>query len=235
MYKYIIGGIAAAALAVPAVAGISINLEAPGVTNSTQAFTEVGVETFDSYAAGTYTTLNSNFGGSSTYTGTYTGPEIKVNDSWGGAGNSQYVVALGTGASYTLELNKSADYFGFYLAALSSGNMLEFYNGSTLLGSYDYAALQGIITAAGPGYMGSPDAGQTGSEYFAFFNFNFTDGDTYNKVVFSNSGSDGFESDNHTVGINAVPEPATWAMLIAGFGLVGFAARRRRRQSSVTA
>lgn len=25
-----------------------------------------------------------------------------------------------------------------------------------------------------------------------------------------------------------VPEPATWAMLIAGFGLVGFAARRRR-------
>lgn len=26
----------------------------------------------------------------------------------------------------------------------------------------------------------------------------------------------------------AVPEPATWAMLISGFGLVGFAARRRR-------
>ncbi len=25
-----------------------------------------------------------------------------------------------------------------------------------------------------------------------------------------------------------VPEPATWAMMIAGFGLVGFAARRRR-------
>lgn len=27
---------------------------------------------------------------------------------------------------------------------------------------------------------------------------------------------------------NAVPEPATWAMLVAGFGLVGAAARRRR-------
>ena len=30
------------------------------------------------------------------------------------------------------------------------------------------------------------------------------------------------------VGGGVVPEPATWAMLIAGFGLVGFAARRRK-------
>lgn len=29
-------------------------------------------------------------------------------------------------------------------------------------------------------------------------------------------------------GAGAIPEPATWAMLITGFGLVGFAARRRR-------
>jgi hypothetical protein len=32
-------------------------------------------------------------------------------------------------------------------------------------------------------------------------------------------------------GGGVVPEPGTWAMLIAGFGLVGAAARRRRRQS----
>ncbi len=34
--------------------------------------------------------------------------------------------------------------------------------------------------------------------------------------------------DNVRVLTAAVPEPATWAMLIAGFGMVGFAARRRR-------
>jgi len=32
-----------------------------------------------------------------------------------------------------------------------------------------------------------------------------------------------------------VPEPATWAMLLTGFGLVGFAARRRRGALSVSA
>ncbi|WP_239018228.1 PEPxxWA-CTERM sorting domain-containing protein [Sphingomonas flavalba] len=33
-----------------------------------------------------------------------------------------------------------------------------------------------------------------------------------------------------TIGTAAVPEPATWAMLIAGFGLVGGAVRARRRR-----
>lgn len=33
------------------------------------------------------------------------------------------------------------------------------------------------------------------------------------------------------VGINAVPEPSTWAMLILGFGMLGGAMRQRRRAS----
>ena len=39
----------------------------------------------------------------------------------------------------------------------------------------------------------------------------------------------GYRIDSLT--LNAVPEPATWAMLIAGFGLVGMASRRRRATS----
>jgi hypothetical protein len=34
---------------------------------------------------------------------------------------------------------------------------------------------------------------------------------------------------------SVVPEPATWALMIAGFGLVGFAARRRRPLTAVSA
>lgn len=37
------------------------------------------------------------------------------------------------------------------------------------------------------------------------------------------------------VGLSAVPEPATWAMLSLGLGLVGFAARRRRAATVVAA
>lgn len=33
---------------------------------------------------------------------------------------------------------------------------------------------------------------------------------------------------NFTSATGAVPEPATWAMMLAGFGLIGFAARRRQ-------
>jgi PEP-CTERM motif len=43
-----------------------------------------------------------------------------------------------------------------------------------------------------------------------------------------------FVLDNLTIG-NAVPEPATWAMMIVGFGLIGAAARRRQSVRTVTA
>lgn len=43
----------------------------------------------------------------------------------------------------------------------------------------------------------------------------------------SNPGFEGFANVSATTG--AVPEPASWAMLIAGFGLTGAVARQRRR------
>jgi hypothetical protein len=35
----------------------------------------------------------------------------------------------------------------------------------------------------------------------------------------------------NSVAVGAIPEPATWMMMLAGFGAVGFAARRRQRVS----
>lgn len=54
-------------------------------------------------------------------------------------------------------------------------------------------------------------------------------------ALFDLTGSDGsafgYSSLYSTFGVAAVPEPGTWAMMITGFGLVGFAMRGRRREA----
>jgi hypothetical protein len=69
--------------------------------------------------------------------------------------------------------------------------------------------------------------------------------DVYNISIFNASGatlySGSFDAQRVTSvsttfdAAGAVPEPASWAMLIAGFGLTGAAARRRRRMVAVAA
>ena len=54
-------------------------------------------------------------------------------------------------------------------------------------------------------------------------------GQKVTSVEFSSSGNS-FEFDNIST---AVPEPATWAMMITGFGLAGSAIRRRRQQTAM--
>ncbi len=93
-------------------------------------------------------------------------------------------------------------------------------------------------------YCGNPSgafAGKNDDEPYAFINVYFTMGDSFDEVIFTELPDVGdYESDNHTVGYfitrgGVVPEPATWAMMIAGFGLVGVAARRRDRMARVHA
>ncbi len=51
----------------------------------------------------------------------------------------------------------------------------------------------------------------------------------YVAAAFSNSGSnDSFKVNGITYTTSAVPEPATWAMMIGGLGLVGMSMRRRK-------
>ena len=91
------------------------------------------------------------------------------------------------------------------------------------------------------GNPGGPFAGANKGEPYAFINVYFSNGASFDAVrFFEDPTVGGYESDNHTVGYfitkgGVVPEPATWAMMIAGFGLVGFAARRRGRMVSTLA
>jgi hypothetical protein len=107
----------------------------------------------------------------------------------------------------------------FYLGSLDSYNTLSFYDGATLVKSYN----GGDLT---PDPSGDQGAGSTNRRYF----FTFGAADDVNKVVFS-SASPAFEFDNIAAAVSAVPEPATWTMMIFGFGFLGFMLRGNRRRT----
>ncbi|MBC7519624.1 MAG: PEPxxWA-CTERM sorting domain-containing protein [Sandarakinorhabdus sp.] len=84
-------------------------------------------------------------------------------------------------------------------------------------GPGDFTALPAVLTFSGLHYVGTVDAylaGMTSRDYAT--------------PTFA------FDADGHSTN-GTVPEPASWAMLIAGFGLVGAAARRRRGANALSA
>jgi hypothetical protein len=241
------------AAAAPAAAAIVINYEAPGVQNSTATFDVVGVETFESRALGLNTLgFTTDFGTGGTIVATYTGGRIDNANVYGSAGGvGKHIVTFKNGmqpidVTFTTTLPQGLNYFGYWLSALDANNRIDFFKGATLLGTITPATVSSALGACPGGlWCGNPTTpflGQVAHEQFAFLNVYFTNGMTYDRIRFYQVGGGGYESDNHTVGYflkqgGVVPEPATWAMLIAGFGLVGFAMRRRgqRRIASVSA
>jgi|JI81BgreenRNA_FD_contig_61_2566691_length_1144_multi_8_in_0_out_0_1 hypothetical protein len=96
------------------------------------------------------------------------------------------------------------------------------YDGGTDITDWFFTSVQGT-PLAGIGHTAFgifiPTGTQAGGSYFANSLFLGFDDQPLN-----------FD-DNHDdiiIKVTAVPEPASWAMLIAGFGLVGAASRRRR-------
>ncbi len=61
----------------------------------------------------------------------------------------------------------------------------------------------------------------------------FTTAGVYNSILLGPNQSGTLIVTNLNAG--AVPEPSTWAMLISGFGLVGFALRTTRRRAAFAA
>ncbi len=230
-------------VAAPASAGIVIQFEAPGVQNSTAIFDVVGVETFESRSLGLVggTGFSTDFGTGGAIVATYTGGRIDDANQFGSAGGvGKHIVTFSNlpaiEINFTTTLPQGLNYFGYWLSALDGGNRVEFFNGATSLGIITPADVSGF-TGACPAslYCGNPNApflGRNAGEPYAFLNVYFTNGTTYDRIRIYQIGGGGYESDNHTVGyfirMGGIPEPATWGLMIAGFGLVGHAARRRR-------
>jgi len=74
------------------------------------------------------------------------------------------------------------------------------------------------------------DGNQNFSQYVQFA---ASAGETITSATFTNlPAADAFEVANFS--ISPVPEPATWALMLVGFGMVGATARYRRRQTKLT-
>jgi hypothetical protein len=111
----------------------------------------------------------------------------------------------------------------FDLGSLDNYNTLSFYHNGTLVRAFDGADLTDPNAPHG-------DQSSDANNLREYFTFGAADG--INKVVFSST-SPAFEFDNIAASIAGVPEPATWAMFILGFGFVGFMMRSNRQKPAV--
>lgn len=75
-----------------------------------------------------------------------------------------------------------------------------------------------VVPAPGSGNQGAAD-------HNGYFRVKTAPGEEITRLLFE-TGQNSFEIDNFAGSV--VPEPATWAMMITGFGLAGVAIRRRR-------
>lgn len=135
----------------------------------------------------------------STCVGYYDGNELTANA--GANASADEVTALnllGLGGTITV-LEKLTN----------SGNFVTWMNGITYVG---------VHYGKGEGPVDNP-GGVT-----AFYKFNA--GTNLDQITFTNGSISGVVL--YSTGVPAVPEPASWALLIAGLGVVGAAMRRRK-------
>jgi hypothetical protein len=140
-------------------------------------------------------------------------------------------------------LASGINYFGFWLSALDSGNIVTFLRSGLPVFEFtptNLISLLGACPNALNAFCGNPNPpflGGNAGELYAFLNFT-DDSGTFDRIVFTeNPTVGGYESDNHTVGFVTgssgtpipTPEPMTAALL--GAGLAGFALSKGYRRT----
>ncbi len=161
---------------------------------------------FESVAVGSYSSFTE--GG---VTFSLSSGDITVSDD----GNGAFVLAApGThfldnrfgGANFIFDLVAPVSYFGMQIGAADSPQTLSAYD-----------ALNNLL-----GSVAIPDqVSDLPYPYTGFYSLSFAGID---HVTLTGSDGDWIVVDN----VTAVPEPETYAMLLAGLGLLGFMARRRK-------
>lgn len=105
-----------------------------------------------------------------------------------------------------------------YIGSLDTYNAIEFFAGGISVGKF------GLFGTSLEQFGAQATQSHTGAEANGRFFFEADAGTYFDEVQFT-SANKSIEFDTITA---AVPEPGTWALMIAGFGLLGSALRRRR-------
>lgn len=137
---------------------------------------------------------------------------------FGSTGN-YWTVGPSDGSPGILDLSSIADIFNvsFLWGSVDAYNLVEFLD------------MDGNVIASftGSDIFNPANGNQTDPNLNPVVRFDITGNDVSNlKSLRLSSTGNAFETDNFT--INAVPEPATWALMLLGFGAIGFGMRRRR-------
>ncbi len=209
-------GVVAAVAAAPASAGTIIKTNGSAASFAAPALPGGVVVDYNSSAgAPGFTTSGSAF---STFTGS-------------SAGNYQEP-AFSDGSAYLTVFKDGA----YTLASTGAGySIVSFFVGSLdVLNSVDILATDGSILASYTGTQLASPAPADGSATSNATNARLTYyglGDTkaIGGIRFT-TGVNSIEVDNV---VFAVPEPTTWALMLAGFGMVGMMMRSRRRRTNV--
>jgi hypothetical protein len=180
---------------------------------------------FDTHAPAAGETLVNDFDGNTNPAFSFFGGTLHT----GNAG-SQAAKPFGDSTQYeAAEFGNSFIMQGPILKSLSLYiGSLDTYNTITFIGPSFAQAFTGAL-------LGAPANGSTSSPLTnrQFF-FTFDASDQIDEVIFS-SQKPAFEFDNiFAATAGTVPEPATWVMLILGFGSIGFMLRRQREKSVLT-
>ena len=171
-------------------------------------------------ATGSYTAL-ATFNGAS-------GNEVSFNLTNVGS-DTQYIAAVlgyGKGDNLFVKVQNNGSASGFDSYAFYTGN-----NGSGSFSSLSKSFMSAFVDVKYVGTLATltitPDAGavQTYSFDYGTIGKAAPTGTGIGLGFYGAALADNFGNGAGATG--AVPEPATWAMMLAGFGMIGFAARRR--------
>lgn len=199
--------VAGALFALPsAYAQIAIIAEAPGVVQSTASFSSNEIIDFNTLPTGANAGITQGVvsisGGQIDPYGWFGGAPSFNGSSWSRTGN---YISTNNPAAITINLSSARNYFGLWVSAINSPNIIQIYNGVTLLQQFDAAELNTFLSNTqyrGDGVLASEGGGFNAGENFVFVNFYGLSSVSFDRIVLSGNG---LESDNLTVGFYSSP------------------------------